>query len=331
MDNYTQNIQQPYPAAQPVAIPNYPVFFTKEQAKRRFLKVGLFAATFTLLGQFLALIILYGLRVVAPNLAWKLMTNMNAIYLLSYGSMYLLALPLSYLFIRNEKPLPAAAPVKYSPLQLIQISLTTLGVSYGFNLFTTLIQTLLPFLQDNYDDVMGSMYDTSMLLTFFFVVIMAPIMEEVVFRGIILSRLRGFGDKFAVIACGLFFGLWHCMVSQFFYAAAIGMVLAYVTLRTGNIKLAMFLHFLNNGLSFALSLVEVYLIEEAVAVISMVFGVFVIAFLIVAIVTFVKNRKSFVFAVGRVGLTAKETNTYFYTSFGVIVFILVCLFFTFFM
>lgn len=326
MDNYTQPAQQAYPTTPPAPVPNYPMFFTKAQAKKRFLKVGLFAAAFTLMGQFLPLLIVYALMVVAPNIAKYALFNMNALYVLSYGSMYLLALPLSYLIVRNEKPLPAATPIKYSPLQLIQISLTTLGVSYGFNLLTSLIQTLFPFLQDNYEGVMETMYESSMLLTFFFVVIMAPIMEEIVFRGIILSRLRGFGDKFAVIACGLFFGLWHCMFTQLFYAAAIGMVLAYVTLRTGNIKLAVFLHFLNNGLSFALTLAELYLIESVVAVISMVFGGFIIVCLIVAIVTFVRNRKSFVFAVGRVGLTAKETNKYFYTSFGVLAFFAVCLF-----
>lgn len=326
MDYYTQPTPQAYPTTLPTPIPNYPIFFTKEQAKNRFLKVGFFAAAFTLLGRYLPLFIAYILMTIAPDLTKNMLSSMNAIYLLSYGSMYLIALPLSYLIVKNEKPLPAAESIKYTPLQLLQISVTTLGISYGLNYFTSILQTLFPFLQDNYESAMDTMYDSSMLLTFFFVVVMAPIMEEIVFRGIILSRLRGFGDKFAVVACGIFFGLWHCMFTQFFYAAAIGMVLAYVTLRTGNLKLAMFLHFLNNGISFAVSIAGEYLSDGAYEAFAMVLGFFIIGCLLSAIILLVLKRKSLVFAVGRVGLTSKETNKYFYTSFGVLAFFAVCLF-----
>lgn len=87
--------------------------------------------------------------------------------------------------------------------------------------------------------------------------IVAPIVEETVFRRLLLSRLRPYGDRFAIIASALCFGLMHGNLSQFFYAFALGIVLGCVFARTGCVWQTILLHCLINTVGGVLpSLVE---------------------------------------------------------------------------
>ena len=72
--------------------------------------------------------------------------------------------------------------------------------------------------------------------------ILAPIMEEIFYRKLIIDRLLHFGELPAVLISGILFGLIHGNFSQFFYAAMIGMLFGYVYLRTGNILYTVALH-----------------------------------------------------------------------------------------
>lgn len=76
--------------------------------------------------------------------------------------------------------------------------------------------------------------------------VVAPIVEETVFRRLLLPRLRPYGDRFAVLASALCFALTHGNLSQFFYAFALGILLGYVFLRTGCVWQTMVLHGLIN-------------------------------------------------------------------------------------
>lgn len=60
-------------------------------------------------------------------------------------------------------------------------------------------------------------------------VIAAPILEELLFRGMIYRRLRDFCNaKLAIIISAVFFGVFHGNLVQFVYAFIIGLMLAYV-------------------------------------------------------------------------------------------------------
>jgi membrane protease YdiL (CAAX protease family) len=71
-------------------------------------------------------------------------------------------------------------------------------------------------------------------------------MEEVIYRKLVIDRLRCFGELPALLISGVGFGLIHGNFSQFFYAALIGIVFGYVYLRTGNILHTVLLHMLIN-------------------------------------------------------------------------------------
>lgn len=101
----------------------------------------------------------------------------------------------------------------------------------------------------------------------------SPIYEEVIFRGFILIGLtRNFSIIEAVIISSVLFGLWHIknifymskseVVYQIIYTIFFGAVMAYVTLITGNIWLAVILHYINNILAPYTKKYRPYLISK---------------------------------------------------------------------
>lgn len=80
---------------------------------------------------------------------------------------------------------------------------------------------------------------------FLYVAILAPISEEVLFRGVILRGLQPYGKKFAILASAFLFGLFHGNFLQTPYAFLVGLVLGYVTVEYA-MWWAILLHLLNN-------------------------------------------------------------------------------------
>ena len=83
-------------------------------------------------------------------------------------------------------------------------------------------------------------------LTILFSVILAPIMEELFFRKVLIDRLTPFGDVTAIIVSAVIFGLFHGNFYQVFYAAGLGLILGWVYLYSGNILYPISLHMLFN-------------------------------------------------------------------------------------
>lgn len=76
-------------------------------------------------------------------------------------------------------------------------------------------------------------------------VIIAPICEEVLYRGVLLRSLEKYGKWFAIVISALVFGLMHANAAQFFVAVVIGLVFGYLALKY-SIKLTIVLHMMNN-------------------------------------------------------------------------------------
>lgn len=79
--------------------------------------------------------------------------------------------------------------------------------------------------------------------------LLAPLMEELLFRKVLIDRIRIYGEKFTVLMSGLLFGVMHQNLNQFFGAFAIGCVFAYIYLRTGKLRYTVFLHTFINSLT----------------------------------------------------------------------------------
>ena len=87
-----------------------------------------------------------------------------------------------------------------------------------------------------------------LLLSLLSTAVLPAIMEELLFRGVILQLLRPAGDLTALILSSVLFGVTHGTITQIPFAIVIGLVCGYFVLKTGNIYLGMVLHFLNNAI-----------------------------------------------------------------------------------
>lgn len=80
---------------------------------------------------------------------------------------------------------------------------------------------------------------------FFYASFVAPVVEELVYRGLIFKALRKYGKMFAIVTSSILFGVMHGNLPQMAFAMAIGFVLAYVA-EEYSIKWAILLHIINN-------------------------------------------------------------------------------------
>lgn len=99
------------------------------------------------------------------------------------------------------------------------------------------------------------------------IVVFAPLGEELAFREVFQRRLQAMTSPLvAILASGVIFGAYHLNLAQMIPAAILGIVLAVLYYRFGDIRVCLAAHILNNGLSTLISILDpTDKIEEAVA------------------------------------------------------------------
>jgi len=87
--------------------------------------------------------------------------------------------------------------------------------------------------------------------------ILAPLAEEVVFRGAILRTLLGIMSKknhwVAIMISAAIFGIVHANLAQFINALLMGLILGWMYYRTGSLVPGILLHWVNNTMAYVLA------------------------------------------------------------------------------
>ena len=135
--------------------------------------------------------------------------------------------------------------------ELLQAAVFTLGTTFLFNILTLNLVSLLEGLTgaDTVDRVAASDATTPVWSMVIFSVLIPPVCEELLFRKLLLNRLRSLGDVSAVYLSALAFSLFHANFYQMIYAFALGIFFAVVVLLTGSIRDTILLHMLVNGMT----------------------------------------------------------------------------------
>ncbi|MCM1505651.1 MAG: CPBP family intramembrane metalloprotease [Ruminococcus flavefaciens] len=89
--------------------------------------------------------------------------------------------------------------------------------------------------------------------------VVAPLTEEIFFRGMLLRVFSRTNQRFAVFATAFFFGLSHHNIPQFVLAFLLGTFLAHITLKHNSVIPAVIVHVFINTMSTAIS----YIAENA--------------------------------------------------------------------
>jgi membrane protease YdiL (CAAX protease family) len=81
------------------------------------------------------------------------------------------------------------------------------------------------------------------------IVLLAPVVEELLFRGLGFYLLEPLGRGAAIVLVGLAFGFYHGLVNAFPLLAAFGIGLAYLRARTGSVYPGMIVHAVFNAIA----------------------------------------------------------------------------------
>ena len=96
-----------------------------------------------------------------------------------------------------------------------------------------------------------SEYDLIRALSFVSIVIAAPVVEELLFRGYILDAIRArHGDVVAVLGSSVLFGLLHIEPYVVGMATLGGLIYGFVRIKTGSLWPSIVSHMLWNFLAF---------------------------------------------------------------------------------
>ena len=187
------------------------------------------------------------LLLAAQALAPVLVRSGVFLWLVSVLSAYGAGVPAAWLVLRGTEEAPPQPGAPLGPGRFFRSYLAGLGLMYLVNLATLALMGLVGLLRgQTVENPVDNMADYPLVLNLLLGCVIAPVCEEYLFRGLLLNRLRPYGERFAVWASALCFGLFHGNFSQFFYACAIGVLFAGVVLKTGRLRQAMLLHALIN-------------------------------------------------------------------------------------
>ncbi len=163
---------------------------------------------------------------------------------------YLLAIPLVWLMVGR---LPAAYPLETRRLGFgttLAFAAAVYALAYGAQVVTLgLLDGLGRLAGREFVNALDEVIGTSSAATFLVVGLLGPLMEEFLFRVVLLRRLLPYGRTFAVVTSALLFGLYHGNFFQMGYAFAIGLALGYITVRTGSVLHAACMHIFVNSYS----------------------------------------------------------------------------------
>lgn len=203
-----------------------------------------------------------------------------------------------FLFCMIISPVPSVPPRErkpLGPLRFGQVYLISIAALYLSSFLSVAVLNFFGDLLDHpISNPISDMLEFPIPLTLSLTCLAAPICEELIFRKLMLDRLRPYGDRFAVMVSALAFGLLHGNFYQFLYAFALGCVFGYVVLRTGCVWQTMLLHALINGISAGLLPLAEHFGERGETVLS----VGIVAAIGLGILFFVTSRRELYFEPG---------------------------------
>ena len=258
--------------------------------------------------------------------------------------LYVLAMPICALLLRL---VPAAPPEKktYPVGKFLIFIPVAFFITYAGNIIGTILSLVL-----SNGMAENPLNDLAMENSFWKVltmVILAPVMEELVFRKLLIDRTVRYGEKTAVLLSAVTFGLFHQNLFQFFYAFGAGLLLGYLYVRSGKLRFPIVLHMIINFMGSVVApaittlmdpdklwqieslpqeeMILAYMEILPQMLIVMLYGMALIGLSIAGLVLFIINIRKLTWkeVPGQLPLEKKFKTVY--VNFGMILFVLLCL------
>jgi membrane protease YdiL (CAAX protease family) len=108
-----------------------------------------------------------------------------------------------------------------------------------------------------------------------YVCLLGPILEEIIFRGFILKSMQKYGNLTAIITSSILFSMFHLNLVQFVNPVLMGIVLAFIAVKSKSIVPSVIAHIFNNSITFiisGISLLKIPLLDNIVGIIYVSVG-----------------------------------------------------------
>lgn len=133
----------------------------------------------------------------------------------------------------------------------------------------------------DYNNTLEGIFEGNFYLVLFYVIFLAPVTEELIFRGVMYKKL---GNSLPFLGANLLqavvFGIYHWNIVQGIYAFSIGLLLGWIHHKFKTLLAPILLHIIINASSFLMVLVPsgmaAYLISAVVGGIFVVFSLIMI-------------------------------------------------------
>jgi len=115
-----------------------------------------------------------------------------------------------------------------------------------------------------------------LILFLMYVCLLGPILEEIIFRGFILKTMQKYGNLTAIIVSSILFSMFHLNLVQFINPVLMGIVLAFITIKSKSIFPSIIAHIFNNTIAFTatgISSLKMSLVEGLFGFVYLLVGV----------------------------------------------------------
>lgn len=218
---------------------------TLQQSKRHFSKLG----WMLFLGALLCFVTQYLPVRLVQQLSPGLLEDSNLSLIISMLPLYLFGMPLMAFLIRRL-PADRIAVHKLNIRQWLLAFCICYGLMYVSNLMGIFTTEIIGILKGSaVENVVAELVaELSPWAAIPFMVVLAPIFEEYIFRKLIIDRTIHYGEGIAIVVSAFLFALFHGNLNQFAYAFVLGLFWGFLYAKTGSVKYTIWMHMCINFL-----------------------------------------------------------------------------------
>lgn len=273
-------------------------------SKRDFSKLGfrmLFAAVAVYGVQIASQLVVMGVN---PDLIY----DMNLMLAATMIPMYAVGFPVAFMIMRTKDEVMIEKH-RMKPYQFLMAFAMCYTLMMAGNIIGIVLTMGIGILKG--EPVDNSLLDIvsngNIWISAIYMVLLAPIFEEYLFRKLICARMLKYGQGMAVVMSGLIFGLFHANFNQFFYAFFLGCFFAFIYVKTGCLKYTIGLHMMVNFVGSVVGglLLQNIDLENITLSGMMIYGIYAVCLFSVVItgaVLFLANLTKFKVAPGEIAV-----------------------------
>lgn len=137
----------------------------------------------------------------------------------------------------------------------LMICVATVGLYFLAILISNIIEIVSPDTMKKYNEMMDMALGGNLLMAMFATIILAPISEECIMRGMIFQNLQKyFSVPMAIAIQAVIFGIFHMNWVQGLYVLPVGAALGFVAAKSKSVLPCIYMHMFYNFMSIVLAL-----------------------------------------------------------------------------